>query len=61
MQADARTFVQVGFPGEMLERLDSYRRAQSNPPTRASAVRDLARAALCQGAKADARTNECAA
>jgi hypothetical protein len=42
----AGTPVQVRFPDEELSALDSYRREQRNPPSRAQAIRELTRAVL---------------
>jgi hypothetical protein len=42
----AGTPIQVRFPDEELNALDSYRREQRNPPSRAQAIRELTRAGL---------------
>lgn len=44
----AGTPVQVRLPEEEREALDTYRREQHNPPSRAQALRDLARRALSE-------------
>jgi hypothetical protein len=41
-----RTLVQASFGPDETSDLDRYRRQQTNPPTRARAVHDLALAAL---------------
>ena len=43
---DTKTPVQVRFPDEERNLLDSYRRQQANPPSRAQATFDLVRRAL---------------
>jgi metal-responsive CopG/Arc/MetJ family transcriptional regulator len=43
------TPVQVRFPEDELNALDSYRREQRNPPSRAQAIRELMRAGLMNG------------
>ena len=40
------TPIQVRLPDEERDALDNYRRAQQNPPSRASAARELIRRAL---------------
>jgi hypothetical protein len=42
------TLVQIRFQDEERDALDSYRRQQTNPPSRAQAARDLIRFALDQ-------------
>ena len=42
-----RTLVQASFDAAETNTLDQYRREQTNPPTRARAVHDLALAGLC--------------
>jgi len=46
----AGTPVQVRLQDEEREALDSYRREQPNPPSRAAAARELIRYALNHGA-----------
>jgi hypothetical protein len=40
------TFVQLRFDPDEIERLDRYRRSQSNPPTRSKAAQELIQRAL---------------
>lgn len=42
----AGTPIQVRLPNEELDDLDSYRRGQQNPPSRAQAIRELTRVVL---------------
>jgi len=46
IELPAGTPVQVRLPDEEREALDTYRREQRDPPSRAQALRDLARRAL---------------
>jgi hypothetical protein len=45
---DAKTAVQVRFPERERKLLDSYRRQQANPPSRAQAAFDLICRALTE-------------
>ena len=42
------TLVQIRFQEDERDALDSYRRQQSNPPSRAQAARELIRCALSE-------------
>ena len=48
----AGTPIQVRFPDEELNALDSYRREQRNPPSRPEAIRELMRVGLMNPTRA---------
>jgi hypothetical protein len=49
-----KTPIQVQFPDDELAAIDSYRRAQVNPPTRPQAIRNVLRNALSRRDNGDA-------